>query len=79
MAMAIRATLTCSPVDNNMSISRAGGDSLISCAKSTSTSVFLPIALTTITTWLPACLARIAFRAAARIFSLSATLVPPNF
>ena len=42
-------------------------------------SVFLPMALTTITTWLPSFWARIALRAAARIFSLSATLVPPNF
>ena len=28
--MAIRATLTCSPVDSSMSISRAGGSSVIS-------------------------------------------------
>ena len=39
--MAIRATLTCSPVDSNMSISRAAGRSLISAAKSTSMSVFI--------------------------------------
>src|SRR5262245_39592427 len=31
------------------------------------------------TTWLPSCCARIARRAAARIFSALATLVPPNF
>ena len=37
------------------------------------------MALTTMTTWLPSRCARIALRAAARIFSLSATLVPPNF
>ena len=50
IAIAIRATLTCSPVESSMSISRAGGFSLISAAKETSMSVFLPIALTTITT-----------------------------
>ncbi len=79
MAIAIRATLTCSPVESSMSISRAGGSSVIWPARSTSRSVFLPMALTTITTWLPSCWARIALRAAARIFWLSATLVPPNF
>ena len=36
-------------------------------------------ALTTTMTWLPACLARIARRAAAMIRSALATLVPPNF
>ena len=79
MAIAIKATLTCSPVERSMSISRAGGSSVICLAKSTSTSVFLPMALTTITTWLPSFWARMAFRAAASIFLLSATLVPPNF
>ena len=78
-AIAISATLTCSPVDRSMSISRAGGSSVICLARSTSRSVFLPIALTTITTWLPSFWARMALRAAARIFLLSATLVPPNF
>ena len=66
IAIAIRATLTCSPVERSMSISRAGGcvgdllgqvDQLVG---------LLPIALTTITTWLPCCWARIALRAAAR-------------
>jgi hypothetical protein len=79
MAIAISATLTCSPVDRSMSISRAGGLSVISLARSIKTSVFWPIALTTTTTWLPSFCARIALRAAARIFLLSATLVPPNF
>ena len=68
MAMAIKATLTCSPVDNSISISRADGRSVICPASSTNMSVFLPIALTTITTWWPCCWARIAFLAAAIIF-----------
>ena len=50
IAIAISATLTCSPVDNSMSISLAGGSSVISLARSISRSVFLPIALTTMTT-----------------------------
>ncbi len=79
MAMAIRATLTCSPVESSMSISRAGGWSVICRARSMSKSVLSPMALTTTTTWLPCCWARMALRAAARIFWLSATLEPPNF
>ena len=79
IAIAIRATLTCSPVDRSMSISRAGGSSVICWARSISRSVVWPMALTTVTTWLPSFWARIALRAAARIFWLSATLVPPNF
>ncbi len=77
--MAIRATLTCSPVDSSMSISRAGGWSVICLARSISRSVLSPMALTTTTTWLPSFWARMALRAAARIFWLSATLEPPNF
>ena len=50
MAIAISATLTCSPVERSMSISRAGGLSVISLARSIRMSVFWPIALTTITT-----------------------------
>ena len=50
MAMAMRATLTCSPVERSMSISRAEGCGEISLAKATRPSVFLPMALTTITT-----------------------------
>ena len=65
IAIAISATLTCSPVERSMSISRAGGSSVICLARSTSSSVCWPIALTTITTWLPSCCARIARRAAA--------------
>ena len=53
MAMAIRATLTCSPVESSMSISRAGGWSVICRARSMSRSVLSPMALTTTTTWLP--------------------------
>ena len=36
IAIAIRATLTCSPVESSMSISRAGGWSLTSRARSIS-------------------------------------------
>ncbi len=68
MAIAISATLTCSPVESSMSISRACGWSVISRASVTSASVLWPMALTTITTWLPSCWARTALRAAARIF-----------
>ena len=62
-----------------MSISRAGGFSLISLASSIRSSVVSPRALTTTTTWLPACLARMARRAAAMMRSALATLDPPNF
>ena len=79
MAMAIRAMEICSPVARSMSISRAGGCSLISWASSISSSVVSPRALTTTMTWLPACLARMARRAAAMIRSAVATLLPPNF
>ena len=48
MAIAIRATLTCSPVDRSMSISRAGGWSVICLARSIRSSVVSPMALTTI-------------------------------
>ncbi len=50
MAIAIKATLTCSPVESSMSISRAGGWSVICRARSISKSVLSPIALTTTTT-----------------------------
>ena len=73
------ATVTCSPVDMSMSSSREFGFSLISLARAIRWSVFFPIALTTITTLFPALTSRIALRAAARIFCVSATLVPPNF
>ena len=69
MAIAISATVTCSPVDRSMSNSRAGGSSAIRRARPISRSVSSPMALRTITTWLPSFWARIAFRAAARIFS----------
>ena len=50
IAIANRATLTCSPVESSMSISRALGRWLICFARSTSTSVWCPMALTTTTT-----------------------------
>ena len=61
MAIAINATLTCSPVASSMSISRAGGSWVICRAISTSRSVCRPIALTTTTTWWPCCRAAMAF------------------
>ena len=79
LAIAMSATVTCSPVDMSMSSSREFGFSLISLARAIRWSVFFPIALTTITTLFPALTSRIALRAAARIFCVSATLVPPNF
>ena len=79
MAMAMRAMEICSPVARSMSISRAGGWSLISRASSIRSSVVSPRALTTTMTWLPACLARMARRAAAMMRSAVATLLPPNF
>ncbi len=79
MAIAISATLTCSPVDRSMSISRAGGVSVISLASAINSSVVWPRAETTTRTCSPRAWAWIARRAAARILSESATLVPPNF
>ena len=79
MAMAISAMEICSPVARSMSISRAGGFSLISLASWIRSSVVSPRALTTTTTWLPACLARMARRAARMMRSALATLDPPNF
>ena len=79
MAIAIRATLTCSPVERSMSISRAGGVSVISLARAINSSVVWPRAETTMRTCSPRLWAWIARRAAARILSESATLVPPNF
>ena len=50
IAIAIREMVTCSPVARSWSISRLGGFSLIWPASSTSWSVVLPIAETTMTT-----------------------------
>ena len=55
IAIAISATLTCSPVERSISISRPEGSSVICFARSTKWSVWWPMALTTITTWLPFC------------------------
>jgi hypothetical protein len=68
-----------SPVESSMSISRAAGRSEISYAIPTSSSVVLPRAESTATTWLPASRAA-TIRAAARLRSSGpATEVPPNF
>jgi len=53
IAMAINATLTCSPVESSMSISRAGGRSVISLARPINSSVVCPRAETTMMTFLP--------------------------
>ena len=52
---------------------------MISLASAISSSVVCPRAETTTRTWSPRLWAWIARRAAARILSESATLVPPNF
>ena len=43
IAIAISATLTCSPVERSMSISRAGASSVICLARSTRISVWWPM------------------------------------
>ena len=68
-----------SPVESSMSISRATGRSEISNAWATSSSVVLPRAESTATTWLPASRAATIRRAARLICSAPATEVPPNF
>ena len=49
-AILIKAIVTCSPVDNNISISRREGSAAICLAKLTNPSVVLPMAETTTTT-----------------------------
>ena len=69
---------TCSPVDSRRSISRAGGFSLSAAASPTSSSVVLPMADTTATTRLPACLRAMRRLATIWMRSGEATDVPPN-
>ena len=78
-AIAISAIVTCSPVESSMSSSRLGGSALIWAASRSSSSVVLPIALTTTATWCPARRAARTLSAARRMWAGSATLVPPNF
>ena len=62
-----------------MSTSRSGWTELTSSARRTSSSVVLPMALTTTTTSLPARRVRATWSATARMRSASPTDVPPNF
>ena len=70
---------TCSPVDSRRSSSRAGGSALTALASPMSSSVVLPMADTTATTWLPASCMAARRRATPLIRSGEATEVPPNF
>src|SRR5450756_1460684 len=68
-----------SPALSSMSTSRVGWVKLTSAAKRTSSSVVFPMALTTTTTSSSARRLRATWSATARIRSVSATEVPPNF
>ena len=68
-----------SPVESSMSISRGSGCGETSSAIATSSSVVLPRALSTATTFWPCSRARTTRRAARWMRSASATEVPPNF
>src|ERR1051325_4106993 len=76
--MARRPIVTCSPVASSMSISRGAGWGTIWWARATSESVVLPMAETTITSWLLRALST-ARRATFLILSASATDEPPYF
>ena len=79
IAIATRAQEMRSPTEMSMSISRGFGCGETSWARETSSSVCWPIAETTATTRFPARLASTRREATRRIFSGSATEVPPNF
>ena len=68
-----------SPVLTSMSYSRGGWVALTELARWISSSVVLPMALTTATTWEPCRRVRAMWSATARIRSASPTEVPPNF
>ena len=68
-----------SPVESSMSISRGSGLGETSSAIAISSSVVLPRADSTATTWWPCSRARTIRRAARLRRSASATDVPPNF
>ena len=68
-----------SPAVRSMSISRSGGSGLIWVARSMSSSVLSPMALTTTQTSLPAFLVSTIRRATRLTLSASATEEPPNF
>ena len=79
IAIATRAQEMRSPTEMSMSISLGFGCGETSWARETSSSVCWPIAETTATTRFPARLASTRREATRRIFSGSATEVPPNF
>src|SRR5680860_1237773 len=79
MAMASRAIEMRSPAVSSMSSSRPGGMSEISLACRSRLSVVLPMADTTTTTSLPACLACTTRSATRLMRSVSATDEPPYF
>ena len=74
-----RAIDTCSPVASSMSISRRGGSLQRLAAMPVSWSVVWPMADTTTTSSWPSSRLAAMRRATARIRSVSATEVPPNF
>jgi hypothetical protein len=78
MAMATSAHEMRSPTEMSMSSSRGSGRGETSWASATSSSVWWPIAETTPTTRPPARLVATSRAATRRIFSGSATEVPPN-
>ncbi len=79
IAMASSAIEMRSPVVSSMSISRASGIGVTSCARSTSSSVVSPIAETATTTSLPALRVSTMRLATRLMLSASATLEPPYF
>ena len=78
-AMHTSAIALRSPAVMSMSISRPGRTPETSLASRISSSVSLPMALTTTTTWLPCRTVRATWSATSRMRSGSATEVPPNF
>ena len=75
----MRAVALRSPAVMSMSISRPARSEETSDARRSRSSVSLPMALTTSTTWSPRFRVRATWSATARIRSASATDVPPNF
>ncbi len=79
MAIASSAIEMRSPVVSSMSISRASGMGVTSCARSMSSSVVSPMALTATTTSWPAVRVSTMRLATRLMLSASATEDPPNF
>ena len=79
IAIAASAHEIRSPTESSMSSSRGSGRGETSCESASSSSVTLPIAESTPTTWEPASRAATRRRATAVSFWGSPTEVPPNF